>query len=170
MRSERLRWIYANAGRGANWVHGTEKNPIADIARRTKTITHVLEERQAVIDSQGNRLDDALVAELNEAVWGTIAMAFRYSDEKFAEIDKSKSLMDFFREQILTIEKDPRKQSLILEQAHLWGAFVGDSVERQSLKFVFLEECVDGGNYEFLPPVDRVLLLTNAALYQKMRL
>jgi hypothetical protein len=55
--------------------------------------------------------------------------------------------MDFFREEIPKVEKDGRKQSLILEQAHMWGAFVGDSIERQSLKFFFLEECIDGGEY-----------------------
>lgn len=131
---------------GANWVHGTENNPIADIARRTRTITHDIEERQAVIDSQGNRLDESLASELSETVWGIIVKAFRYSDEKSAEIDKSKSLMDYFREQVPKIEKDPRKQSLILEQAHMWGAFVGDSLERQGLKFFFLEECIDGEN------------------------
>lgn len=29
----------------------------------------------------------------------------------------------------------------------MWGSFVGDSIERQSLKFSFLEECIDGGEY-----------------------
>lgn len=150
---------------GANWVHGTENNPIADIARRTGTITHDIEERQAVIDSQGNRLDESLASELSETVWGIIVKAFRYSDEKSAEIDKSKSLMDYFREQVPKIEKDPRKQSLILEQAHMWGAFVGDSLERQGLKFFFLEECIDGGNHQL--PYANVSPLT---LSQKMSL
>ena len=76
-----------------------------------------------------------------------IAKAFQYSDEHSAEIDKSKSLMDFFREQLPQVEKDPYKQSLVLEEAHIWGVFVGDSVERQSLKFFFLEECLDGGEH-----------------------
>ena len=124
-----------------------ENNPIAEIARRTKTTTHDLEERQAIIDSRGNRLEDDLASELSKIVWGIIVTAFQYSDENSAEIDKSKSLMDYFREQVPKIEKDPEKQSLILEEAHMWGAFVGDSIERQSLKFFFLEECIDGGKY-----------------------
>jgi len=131
-------------------VHGTQNNPIADIARRTKTITHDLEERQAIIDSRGNRMDDNLASELSETVWATIVKAFRYSDENSAQIDKSKTLMDYFREQVPKVEKDPSKQSLILEQAHMWGAFVGDSIEKQSLKFFFLEECIDGGEHPVL--------------------
>lgn len=126
-------------------MHGTQNNPIADIARRTNTITHDLEECQAIIDSRGNRLEDGLASELSEAVWGNIVKAFQYSDENAAQIDKSKSLMDYFREQIPKVEKDAEKQSLMLEQAYMWGAFVGDSIERQSLKFFFLEECIDGG-------------------------
>jgi hypothetical protein len=133
------------SGSGANWVHGTENNPIAEIARRTGTITHDLEERQAVFDSKGNRLDDDLASKLSETVWAIVQKAFRYSDENCTTIPSSKSLMDFFKEQIPKFEKDPKKQSLILQEAHMWGSFVGDSVERQSLKFSFLEECIDGG-------------------------
>lgn len=136
-----------NASSGANWVHGTQNNPIADIARRTKTITHDLKERQAVFDSEGNRIDDDLASELSETVWGTVTKAFKYSDENSAQIDKSKSLMDYFREQSPKFEKDLQKQALLLEQAHMWGAFVGEPIERQSLKFFFLEECIDGGEY-----------------------
>lgn len=97
------------------------------------------------MDTKGNRIDDNLASEISETVWATIVNAFQYSDEKSGEIDKNKSLMDYFREQIPKIEKDISKQSLLLEQAHMWGAFVGDSIERQSLKFFFLEECIDGG-------------------------
>ena len=137
----------ADANSGANWIHGTQNNAVADIARRTKTLICDTERRQAIIDSQGNRIDDRLASEVSEIVWGMIAKAFQYSDEHSAEIDKSKSLMDFFREQLPQVEKDPYKQSLVLEEAHIWGVFVGDSVERQSLKFFFLEECLDGGEH-----------------------
>lgn len=118
---------------------------MANIARRTGTITYNPEERQAIIDTEGNRLDDDLASEISETVWATIVKAFKYSDETSTDIDKSKSLMDYFREEIPKIEKDPKKQSLILEEANMWGAFVGDSIGRQSLKFFFLEECIDGG-------------------------
>lgn len=120
---------------------------MAEIAQRTKTATHESEQRHAIIDSRGNRLGDDLASEISEIVWAIIVRAFQYSDENSAEIDTSKSLMDYFREQVPKIEKDAQKQSLILEEAHMWGAFVGDSVDRQSLKFFFLEECIDGGEY-----------------------
>lgn len=30
----------------------------------------------------------------------------------------------------------------------MWGAYVGDGVELQSLKFFYLEDCIEGGTYE----------------------
>jgi hypothetical protein len=135
--------------RGANWIHGSENNPITEIARRTGTVTHDFGERRAVFDSKGKRLDDDLATEMSDTVWATIVKAFQFSDENCAEIPASKSLLDFFREEIPKIEKDPIKQALILEEAHMWGFFVGDSIESQSLKFMFLEECIDGGEFVF---------------------
>jgi hypothetical protein len=145
--SEMLMENSTNMTSGANWIHGIQNNPIADIARRTKTITHGLEEGQAIIDSKGRRLDDRTAGEISEAVWAIVVEAFQYSDEHSADIDKSKSLMDYFREQVPKREPDASKQALMLEEAYMWGTFVGDSIERQSLKFFFLEECIDGGEY-----------------------
>lgn len=137
--------------RGANWIHGSDNNPIADIAERTNTISHTFEEDHVIIDGRGTPLDPALAAELSASVWGIVVRAFQYSDENCAEIDDSKSLMDFFREYVPTIEEDAEKQALIYDLAHMWGAFVGESINKQSLKYMFLEECIDGGE---LPGTD----------------
>lgn len=53
--------------------------------------------------------------------------------------------MDYFAEEVPKIETDPQIISDTLDCAHMWGAFVGDPIERQSLKFFFLEETIDGG-------------------------
>ena len=34
---------------------------------------------------------------------------------------------------------------LILGMSHMWGAYVGDCVELQSLKYFYLEDCIEGG-------------------------
>ena len=136
---------YADSSSGANWIHGSQSNPIADIAQRTNTTTHFLADSEAIIDSRGDRMDNRVASELSEAVWGIIAKAFRYSDEHSAEIDKCQSLMDYFKDQVKEVTEDPSMQARILEQAQMWGGFVGDPIERQSLKFFFLEECIEGG-------------------------
>ena len=72
-------------------------------------------------------------------------MAFKYSDQHSAAIDPSTSLMDYFREEVPKTEEDPQIIQDTLSCAAMWGAFVGDPIERQSLEFFFLEETIDGG-------------------------
>ncbi|ERF73895.1 hypothetical protein EPUS_05907 [Endocarpon pusillum Z07020] len=91
-------------------------------------------------------MDNRVASELSEAVWGIIAKALRYSDEHSAEIDKCQSLMDYFQDQVKEVTDDASMQALVLQQAQMWGGYVGDPIERQSLKFFFLEECIDGEN------------------------
>ena len=38
-----------------------------------------------------------------------------------------------------------KERELVLGMSQMWGAYVGDSVDRQSLKFFFLEDCINGG-------------------------
>jgi hypothetical protein len=51
----------------------------------------------------------------------------------------------------LFIEKVPKKgiseedQTLVLQMGEVWGAFIGDPWDKQSLKYFWLEECLDGG-------------------------
>ena len=41
-------------------------------------------------------------------------------------------------------ETRKRRRELVLQMAHLWGAFVGTSVEQQSLRFFWLEKSLEG--------------------------
>ena len=36
---------------------------------------------------------------------------------------------------------------LVLGMSEMWGAYVGDRVDLQSLKYFFLEDCIDGGRH-----------------------
>ena len=38
-----------------------------------------------------------------------------------------------------------RERDLVLGMSQMWGAYVGDPVDRQSLKYFFLEDCINGG-------------------------
>lgn len=130
---------------GPNWVHGNVKiNPISKLAEKTKTLLHKWEDRQAVIDSTGCRIDDAEAMAYSEIIWEIVAKAFKYSDDCSSSIDPRKSLMDYFKEEVPKRESNPAKIAEILKMAQRWGAFVGDPIERQSLKFFFLEETIDG--------------------------
>ena len=109
---------------------------------------------EAIFDAEGLRLDHAEASQYAELMWsdGVIADAFRYSNEHHDSIDPKRSLFDFFREkaECLFIDEPAevarRKRQTFLPVADMWGAYVGSAVSRQSLKFFWLEECIEGAN------------------------
>ncbi|KAK1778888.1 hypothetical protein QBC45DRAFT_147126 [Copromyces sp. CBS 386.78] len=136
---------------GANWIHGTKENSIFQLAKETGTITTNWDGDAAVFDEHGHMLPAKDGERFSTIMWNIIAEAFQYSDKHSAEIDTSRSLLDFFKEKVVdqipeTEEDYARKREIVLQMAELWGAFVGSPVEKQSLKFFWLEECLDGEN------------------------
>ncbi|KAF2792339.1 amine oxidase [Melanomma pulvis-pyrius CBS 109.77] len=140
--------------RGPNWIHGTESNPILDLAKQTNTMTMTWDERQSVFDHLGNQMSEEKAAEGTELVWTIIGEAMKHSNEDSATIPVDKSLYNFFEEKVdkmfpAMVEGDSeakRKKETILQMAEMWGAFVGSPIQTQSLRFFWLEECIDGEN------------------------
>lgn len=136
---------------GPNWIHGTEDNPIMDLATETKTTVGSWDTESYVFDEAGELLSTSNGTSYSTTVWNIIKDAFEYSNKYCSEIDPAKTLQDFFREQvpvrILETEDDyMKKRHTVLQLSELWGAFVGSPIEKQSLKFFWLEECIDGEN------------------------
>lgn len=131
---------------GPNWIHGTKGNPIMDLAEKTATAILEPEEEQALYDTKGIRRPDSEAVELSGKIWEMVVGAFKYSDEHSAAIDPQVSLFEYFQARLAEEGVDPQKRDDLLQEAQMWGPFVGDSVEKQSLKFFFLEECVEGEN------------------------
>ncbi|ORY14442.1 amine oxidase [Clohesyomyces aquaticus] len=141
---------------GANWIHGTDDNPILDLAKETNTMTMTWDGRQSVFDHLGNHLPLNSAAEKSEMVWGIIEQAMQHSNEHSATIPAETSLYNFFEEKLEEIfsvqpigtkmEETQERKREILRMAEMWGAFVGSPIQTQSLKFFWLEECIDGEN------------------------
>ncbi|KAI4615128.1 hypothetical protein J4E83_006852 [Alternaria metachromatica] len=147
---------------GPNWIHGTDDNPILDLAKETKTTTMNWDGRQSVFDSQGNHMSDKDAAKNTERVWAIVEQAMKLSNETSTTIPAEKSLYDYFQEQVLEMfpnknDEAKKQQQTILQMAEMWGAFVGSPVQRQSLKFFWLEECIDGENLFVASTYDKVL-------------
>lgn len=98
-----------------------------------------------VYDSKGILFSVEKVLESSTALWEILGDAFRLSSENCREIDPAISLKDFLRETLLTSGLDEGLREVVHELAETWGAYVGDSFERQSLKWAWLEECLEGG-------------------------
>ena len=140
--------------RGPNWIHGTDDNPILEIAGRSGTRLHAWEETQHLYDVDSTPLsaDDAML--YGRLLWddGLIAEAFRHSNKHKDTISPHESLWDFFVAQSEQLFKDlspveaARRRKTLLHVAKMWGAYVGSPIERQSLKYYWLEECIEGEN------------------------
>ncbi|KAK0310733.1 hypothetical protein LTR01_003888 [Friedmanniomyces endolithicus] len=139
---------------GPNWIHGTENNPILRIAKETGTLLHAWDENSVIFGPGGDALDAFETDEYSSLLWddGLIASAFRYSNEHHAAIGPERSLHDFFVEKAERLFLDQpedvarRKRETLLQVASMWGAYIGSSVTRQSLKFFWMEECIQGEN------------------------
>ncbi|KAF2197221.1 amine oxidase [Delitschia confertaspora ATCC 74209] len=139
---------------GPNWIHGTDDNPILDLAKETRTITNTWDGRQSIFDQLGKLIPEKDALEYGELVWTVIEQAMKYSNENTASIPATMSLWDFFQEKVKEFYPSEmgedgetnKKGETLLKIAEMWGAFVGSPIQRQSLKFFWLEECIDGEN------------------------
>lgn len=129
---------------GANWLHGSDNQPSLDIAKQTNTAVHNWEENGIHFREDGKPLSDGNA--MQNEIWDIIHEAFKYSEKNSKIIDPDKSLYDFIDERLLEAHPDdPERRRIAIQFADVWGTFVGSSVKTQSLKFFWLEECIDGG-------------------------
>lgn len=135
---------------GPNWIHGTNNNPILNLAEETDTRTHSWGEKSHMYTEDGQHITNYLTKELNAIMWEIIADAFSYSKTFNAVIPSEESLYDWFAKRIKfaipeTVDHFEEKRKLVLQASEMWGCFVGSPITRQSGKFFWLEECIDGG-------------------------
>ncbi|KAI1124799.1 hypothetical protein F5Y10DRAFT_268716 [Nemania abortiva] len=131
---------------GPSWVHGANDNPIIGRAKETNTALCSLDDSSLVYDSTGNALPDDLMVEALDDTWDLISAAFKYSKEACDDISPDLSLKDFFEESLRGKDVPPDKRDIIVQIGEIWGSFIGDTWETQSLKWFWLEECLGGDN------------------------
>ena len=185
---------------GPNWIHGTDHNPILELAKEINTTLHSWDEQQTVFNEKGQLVNHHTADQFTNTMWATITDAFAFSNEKSESIDVNESLLDFFDSRLKMHEDVPpasvqqlahtdagvstdgasedhtrstlrgdllnqvdlstgnhtgslrvavdltaQEKQQVLWMAEMWGAFVGDPIQKQSLKYFWLEECIDGG-------------------------
>ncbi|EAW09785.1 flavin monoamine oxidase family protein [Aspergillus clavatus NRRL 1] len=151
---------------GPNWIHGTDKNPIAGVAELTETTIEDIEGQQIIFSRKGELIDEAVSTKISEFLWTTIDEAFQYSNKNKDVIPPDESLLDFFKKKIEQTDFTAQEKELCIESCRLWGAYVGDSIERQSLKFFCLEECIDGNNFFVASTYNKILAHVSKAAIQ----
>lgn len=133
---------------GSNWIHGTEGNPIMTLAEETGTIVMDPPEGSSrVVDRGGNVRTKEESGWLAGEFWDMIMGAFKYADEKGGETGVNVSLAEYIeKEWKAKFNGEEEKVRDLIDESKLWGQFVGSPIERQSLRFFWLEEGLEGGN------------------------
>lgn len=98
-----------------------------------------------VYDSNGMPMNDERALDGSTTLWRILGDAFKKSNENCSTIEPNITLKDYLKERLLASTFDEGLQHDVLELAETWGAYNGDPFEQQSLKWVWLEECLDGG-------------------------
>jgi hypothetical protein len=134
---------------GASWIHGTRDNPIVDLANKAKSVTVACNTVYSICDSKGLWLDRETAKRYYEEVWEILELAIEKSHANTESISDSAKLMDFFREEVqkrCSQREHGEADAVLLEQVvDMWGAFMGDDGERQSLKSIWLDAGIEGG-------------------------
>lgn len=102
-----------------------------------------------VFSRDGHPLDHSVAAKASEFMWTTIEEAYKYSNTYKDSIPAERSLLDFFQERVERTGFSVEEKEACLEFCRLWGSYIGDGVERQSLRFFRLEECLDESMFCF---------------------
>ncbi|KAM0270231.1 hypothetical protein ACHAQH_009513 [Verticillium albo-atrum] len=136
---------------GPNWIHAQneslEPHAIFRLASETKTPLHSWNDKQLIFDSSGNAVPPDLTERLSTLLWEIIEEAFNFSADAqngTSTIDNDASLYDFVRDKSKEHLSDEHERALLLKMSEMFGAYIGEPVWRQSLKFAWMEECCGG--------------------------
>ena len=126
-------------------------NPIIELAKETGTPIHRWKESTLLVDKYGHLVDSVEANKALKQVWEILERAIEHSTNCSEELPSSTSLHNFFESwcdrALQCGEMTEREAELVLGMSHMWGAYVGDRVELQSLKFFWLEDCIEGGKH-----------------------
>ena len=129
----------------------TGYNPIIELAKETGTPLHRWKESTLLVDDEGHLVAPSEANKALGQVWEILEAAIEYSTNRNEEIDCSASLYSFFQgwcdRTFQCGNMTGREVELVLGMSQMWGAYVGDRVELQSLKYFYLEDCIAGGRH-----------------------
>lgn len=128
-------------------LSSTGTNPIVKLAEETRTPIHRWNQKTIIIDHEGNPVPSVRVEHALSTVWRILENALNYSKTNTANIPIHKSLFHYFMTECASMVKrqiiTPDDSQLILSMSEMWGAYIGAEVGSQSLRFFYLEDCIE---------------------------
>ncbi|KAL8650874.1 MAG: hypothetical protein Q9226_004962 [Calogaya cf. arnoldii] len=128
----------------------TGYNPIIELAKETGTPLHLWKENTLLVDNDGQSIPSLEANQALKRVWEILDEASEHSKDQGDRIHPSASLYSFFEGSCSSAvqrgDMTERERELIIGMSEMWGAYAGDGVRSQSLKFFCLEDCIKGGS------------------------
>ena len=112
----------------------------------------VPEVKPTIYDKDGRLLSVEDGRHCSRLMWEIIEEAFKYSDQGADSIPQDQSLLDFFKLKLKEKDIPAPIAERVLNLCQSWGDYIGGDIDRQSLKYLWLEETIDGGKYCSIPP------------------
>jgi hypothetical protein len=113
---------------------------------------HRWNNKQLIYDSAGEPLAAETTERLSTLLWEIIEEAFNFSKTAHEKdggksIPREHSLHDFVKAKAADLVADEVERSLLIQMSEMFGAYVGEPIWKQSLRFAWMEECCGGGAY-----------------------
>ena len=125
---------------GANFIHGTDQNPLSDIANEVKsTFVYSLSLRR-YIDGDGNAVDPETMGLIFAKTWEYSAAASDYS--RWNDVDKNESIDDFFQQRLREDKdlKDKKMKYVVGTGLELLSSITACDLDKLSLKYYWMED------------------------------
>ncbi|KAI5309007.1 hypothetical protein KEM55_004312 [Ascosphaera atra] len=137
--------------RGPNWIHGTDNNPINDLCKVTSTVTHGFEGPHLVMGQDGTPVPTATASVAADFVWTLIEKTIDWSLQNQSKIPAHLDVFEYMKAKIEESDLSKEEKGHCIESSKVWGSYIGSPIDRQSLKFFFMEGGVEGGKDNNLP-------------------
>lgn len=124
---------------GANFIHGTDGNPLTDIAEKVgSTFVHNMSLR-GYYDNKGEPLSSKAAGLVYQKVWEYNEAAVDYSREN--EVESNKSMAEFCRKRLAkdTEVKDDMKE-IVGSGIEMLAGIAACDLDKLSLKYYWMEE------------------------------
>lgn len=120
--------------------------PLAENAKATTVACGTVE---SICDTNGDWFNRQTARSYYSNVWDVLELAMEKSRQESGSIPDSDKMMDFFRQEVERRSRntpDPTSyRTSLLHIVEMWGAFMGDDCEKQSLKNLWLDSSLEGG-------------------------
>ncbi|KAI9783789.1 MAG: hypothetical protein M1839_003125 [Geoglossum umbratile] len=164
---------------GPNWVSGCRYDPLIDIAKEANAMLQPWNGKCNIFDISGDPIDEQKATSFTKLVRNIVEEPIEFRSQNGAGIPESDSVYDYFvhrsKEILLSDGGSPESQQeqLLQRISQMWCTYIGDPIERQSLRFAGMEHRCSGEKTFFTNMYgticDRAKKLQDAHVYLSSR-